>query len=56
MIFTIHNMGYQGIFPRQILKSIGVPENLFRMDALEFYGKVCFLKGGLIFSDATITI
>ena len=56
VIFTIHNMGYQGVFPRRILKTIGVPENLFRTEALEFYDRVCFLKGGLIFSDYLTTV
>ena len=49
VVFTIHNMGYHGLFPRTELAELGLPETLFRMDALEFYGKVNFLKGGLIY-------
>jgi starch synthase len=34
-VFTIHNMGYHGQFPRAVLDELGLPQNLFRMDALE---------------------
>jgi starch synthase len=51
VVLTIHNLGYQGIFPRSALIEAGLPESLFTMDALEFFGKVNFLKGGLIFAD-----
>jgi starch synthase len=55
-IFTIHNMGYHGTFPRETMKKIGLPENLFKIDAMEFYGRVNFLKGGLVFSDYLTTV
>jgi len=56
VVFTIHNMGYHGLFHRHILRQIGLPESLFHQDALEFYGKVNYLKGGLIFSDYLTTV
>jgi starch synthase len=56
VIFTIHNMGYHGTFPRETMKKIGLPENLFKIDAMEFYGRVNFLKGGLVFSDYLTTV
>ena len=56
VILTIHNLGYQGLFPQTAMKSIGLPDTLFTMDALEFYGKVNFLKGGLIFADYLTTV
>ncbi len=56
VVFTIHNMGYHGLFPRAVLAELELPESLFRMDALEFYGKVNFLKGGLIYSDYLTTV
>src|ERR1700722_5868636 len=55
-VFTIHNMGYHGSFPRDALKKIGLPESLFSVDAMEFYGRVNFLKGALIFSDYLTTV
>jgi starch synthase len=56
VVFTIHNMGYHGQFPRTVLAELGLPEDLFRVDALEFYGKVNFLKAGLVFSDILTTV
>ena len=56
VVFTIHNLGYQGLFPHSTLQRIGLPETLFHVDALEFFGKVNFLKGGLIYSDQLTTV
>jgi starch synthase len=56
VVFTIHNLGYQGLFPQTAMQKVGLPPNLFTMDALEFYGKVNFLKGGLIYADFLTTV
>jgi starch synthase len=56
VVFTIHNMGYHGAFPRDAMKRIGLPESLFGIDALEFYSRVNFLKGALLFSDCLTTV
>jgi starch synthase len=56
VVFTIHNMGYHGSFPRVVLRQLGLPETLFSIDAMEFFGNVNFLKGGLIFSDYLTTV
>ncbi len=45
VVFTIHNMGYHGTFPREAMKKIGLPENLFTIDAMEFYGAREFPEG-----------
>ena len=56
VVFTIHNMGYHGLFARDVLAGIGLPDSLFRIDALEFFGHVNYLKGGLLFSDYLTTV
>jgi starch synthase len=56
VVLTIHNLAYQGAFPRTTLQKIGLPETLFTPDALEFYGSVNFLKGGLIYADYLTTV
>jgi len=56
VVFTVHNLGYQGLFSRGTLGSIGLSEALFRVEALEYYGKINLLKGGLIFSDYITTV
>ena len=56
VVFTIHNLGYQGLFPPHILPHIGLHAGLFTIDGLEFYGKVNLLKGGILFSDFVTTV
>src|SRR5882757_8782950 len=56
VVFTIHNLAHQGIFDPSILPSVGIGPELFTPDKLEFYGKVNFLKGGLIAADHLTTV
>ena len=56
VVFTIHNMGYHGQFRRDVLPRAGIPELVFNPGALEFYGDVNFLKGGLVYSDYLTTV
>lgn len=55
-LFTIHNLGYDGMYDREVLGRLGLPDTLFTVDGLEFYDKVSFLKGGLIFADRVNTV
>ncbi|MGH9555893.1 MAG: glycogen synthase GlgA [Terriglobales bacterium] len=56
IVFTIHNMGYQGVFPPDTLPLLQLSWDLFTMDKMEFYGKANFLKGALFFSDFITTV
>ena len=55
-LFTIHNLAYQGLFEREVLSRTGLPDSLFNMEDLEFYGKVNYLKGGILYSTAVSTV
>jgi len=55
-VFTIHNMGYQGLFPADTLPLLMLPWDLFTIGKLEFFGKVNFLKGALVFADFVTTV
>ncbi len=55
-VFTIHNLGYQGNFPPDSLPTTGLDWNQFRIERLEFYGKVSFLKGALLDADSITTV
>ncbi len=55
-VFTIHNIGYQGVFPEDTLPLLMLPWDLFAIDKMEFWGKVNFLKGALIFADHITTV
>ena len=55
-VFTIHNIGYQGIFPPDTLPLLMLPWDLLTIDKMEFWGKVNFLKGAISFSDHITTV
>jgi starch synthase len=55
-LFTIHNLGYQGLFPRSVLAELGLDPGLYRPDGLEFYGQVSYLKSGIAFADFLNTV
>src|SRR5437870_2851799 len=56
VVFTIHNIGYQGLFSPDVLPLLGLPWELFTVNRLEFFGRVNFLKGGIVFSDLVNTV
>jgi starch synthase len=56
VVLTIHNIGYQGLFPREAMTRAGLPDALFSVGGLEFYGQVNYLKGGLLFADRLTTV
>ncbi len=53
-LLTIHNLSYQGVYEKDVLKEINLDENI--EENLNFYGKVNFLKGGIIHSDFISTV
>lgn len=55
-ILTIHNMAFQGIFPRQEFPQLGLAEKYFSPDCLEYYGQINLLKGGIVKSDVVTTV
>ena len=55
-VFTIHNLAYQGIFDAAWLPRLGLAWELMHVDALEYYGRISFLKGGILFSRAITTV
>jgi starch synthase len=57
VIFTIHNIAYQGTFPRESLREIHLPADLYVTEGgIEFYKKISYLKGGIVFSDLITTV
>ena len=55
-IFTIHNLAYQGNFPPDWLAPLELGPEMMSMDALEFWGQISLLKGGIVFSDSITTV
>ncbi|MGZ6130824.1 MAG: glycogen synthase GlgA [Myxococcaceae bacterium] len=55
-LFTIHNLAYQGLFPKAVMTDLGLPWDVFNEHGLEFYDQVNFMKAGLAFADALSTV
>lgn len=56
-VFTIHNLLYQGVFPHEVLGDLlGLPDDYFTPDGLEFYGNVSYMKAGLVYADHVTTV
>jgi len=55
-VLTVHNLGYQGIYPRTALKQIGLDESLSAEGGLEYHGQINLLRGGLSSCDFITTV
>ena len=55
-VFTVHNLGYQGLFWNHDLPMMGLGWELFTPQGLEFYGKINLMKAGLLFADVLSTV
>jgi len=55
-LFTIHNMAYQGTFDRKFMRELNIPKSFFNMRQLEFFGKLNFMKAGILYSDRFNTV
>jgi len=56
LLFTIHNLAFQGLASATWIPRLGLPLETFTIDRLEFYGKMNLLKGGIVFSDKISTV
>jgi starch synthase len=55
-VMSIHNLGYQGDFPPDVLGDLGLDRTVFHTEGLEFYGRANFLKAGIVWADAVTTV
>ena len=55
-MFTIHNLAYQGLFPRDKYPLLGLDWSFFSIDGLEYYDQINLLKGGIVSADAVTTV
>ena len=55
-VFTIHNLAYQGVFDASWLPRLGLGWTLMRMDAMEYWGRISYLKAAIVFSQLITTV
>ena len=55
-VFTIHNLQHQGIFEREVFDWAGLPAEAWAPEGVEFYGKMNFLKAGIVYADRVNTV
>ena len=55
-LLTVHNIAYQGVFGRELMNLLGIPEHAFRIEGVEFYGRISFLKAGMYYADHVSTV
>ncbi len=55
-LFTIHNLAYQGLFPKSVNFSLNLPTQLWDSGGTEFHGMLSFLKSGLAYADRINTV
>ena len=55
-VFTIHNIAYQGIFPRKSFGLTNLPDELMGIDGIEYYDQMCMMKAGIVFADLVTTV
>ncbi|QYF87827.1 glycogen synthase GlgA [Brevundimonas sp. PAMC22021] len=55
-VLTVHNLAFQGRFPRALLPALGLPDDAFALDGVEYYGDIGFLKAGVLMADRVTTV
>jgi starch synthase len=55
-ILTVHNLAYQGLYSRDRMAALGIPDAAFHTDGMEFHGKLSFLKAGLVYASHLTTV
>jgi starch synthase len=55
-VLSVHNGGFHGLFGRDTLPVVGLPDWLWSLDYMEWYGRLNYLKGGLKYADMVTTV
>jgi starch synthase len=55
-LFSIHNLGYQGVFPIETSQALGIDQSLLTSDGVEYHGKLSLLKAGIRFASQINTV
>lgn len=55
-VFSLHNLAYQGVFPKEEMEALGIPWTAFTMDGVEFFNQLSLMKAGLTSADFITTV
>lgn len=55
-LFSIHNLGYQGVFPLETARLLGLEGDLLGPEGLEYFGQISLLKGGITCASQVNTV
>jgi starch synthase len=55
-VFTIHNLSFLGLFPKETFPLLSLPASAFGVDGVEFFGGVSLMKAGISYSDRITTV
>jgi starch synthase len=55
-VMTIHNMAFQGYYPGEIFRELGLPRAAWAIDGVEYHGGVGFLKAGMEAASVITTV
>lgn len=56
VVLSIHNLAFQGRFPANLLAKLGLPQEAFAVEGVEYYGDIGFLKAGIQFANQVTTV
>lgn len=55
-LLTVHNIAYQGLFPPEVMEFLQLPPQTYSPEGVEFYGRVNYLKAGIVYADLVSTV
>lgn len=56
VLYTIHNLAYQGSFDKLFIPKINLPWDVFNHEGLEYYDRINLMKCGIVYSDHISTV
>jgi starch synthase len=55
-VFTIHNIAYQGLFPKEKFRLTGLPPEMYNPEGIEFWERINLMKAGIVYADVINTV
>jgi starch synthase len=55
-VLTVHNIAFQGNFPRETLPRLALPPSSFGLNGVEYFGRVSFMKAGLVYAHHIVAV